>query len=134
MKEPNDAIVLSQCQTQQNSVAAPRSCKAQPGTNMVNNKNELQSLLGITNRLGKFLSSTTEVCEPFTKLVSLKCEWTWNNTFQNLYDRAKNMILKNATIAFYSEKEQLFLETDALHVGLGATSFGSKERNVVLKE
>ena len=32
----------------------------------------------------------------------------------------KNIIKKNATMAFYNLKEQLFLETDMLGVGLGA--------------
>ena len=35
---------------------------------------------------------------------------TQNNMYQNLYDRAKNIIKKNATMAFYYEKEQLYLQ------------------------
>ena len=30
-------------------------------------------------------------------------------------------IIKNATIAFYKEKQQIYQETDALGVGLGAS-------------
>ena len=36
--------------------------------------------------LEKFLPSTAEVCKPSRKLKSLKCKWTWNSTYQNLYD------------------------------------------------
>ena len=69
--------------------------------------------------MGKFSPSTAEVCKPLQKLISPKCEWTRNDTYQNLYNRAK--VKKNATIMFYNEKEQLYLETDILCVGLGAS-------------
>ena len=39
----------------------------------------------------------------------------------NLYNRDKNIIKKNATMAFYKEEEQLYLETDMLGVGLRAS-------------
>ena len=50
----------------------------------------------------------------------IKCKWTWNNMYQNVYNKAKNNE-KNMTRAFYSGKEQLYLETDACNVGLGAS-------------
>ena len=56
--------------------------------------------------LGKFSPSTPEVCEPLQKLTSLKCYWTWDNTYQNLYGKSKN--IKNAAMAFYNEKQQLY--------------------------
>ena len=71
------------------------------------------------NHLEKFLPSSIEVCKLLRKLTSSKYKWTWKNLYQNLYYRAKNIIEKNATIAFYIEKEQLYLETDVLVVGLG---------------
>ena len=51
--------------------------------------------------------------------MSLTCKWTWN-TYQSLYNRAINIIKKNMTMTFYNEKEQLYIETDALGAGLGA--------------
>ena len=36
------------------------------------------------------------------------------------YERAKNVIKKNVTKAFYKEKEQLSSETDASGIGVGA--------------
>ena len=67
---------------------------------------------------GKLSTFAKEVCEALRKMNSSKCKWTWYNTYQTLYDRAKNIIRKNVTIAFYSEKEQLYLETGMLGVGL----------------
>ena len=40
-------------------------------------------------------------------------------TYQNLYKRVKNRSKKNATMPFYNEKKQLYLETDASGEGLG---------------
>ena len=54
-------------------------------------------------------------------MISPIFEWIWNNTYKNLYDRAKNIMKKNAVMVFYNEKEQLYLETDVLGVGLGAS-------------
>ena len=65
------------------------------------------------NFLGKFSPSLAEVYEPLMKLISPKCKWTWNNTYQNIFGMAKNIIKNNAVMAFYNEKEQLQLETEA---------------------
>ena len=70
---------------------------------------------------GKLLPSDAEVCQPLRKLTSSKCKWTSNKTCQNLSDRAKNVIKKNAIIAFYNEEEQLNLEPVVSDIGQGAS-------------
>ena len=69
--------------------------------------------------IGKFSSSTPEICEPLKKLTSSKYYWAWNNTCQNLYHGAKIFIKKNATVAFYNDKQQLCSKTNASGVSLG---------------
>ena len=76
-----------------------------------------QSFLGVINYLGKFLPSKAEVHDALRKLTSAQCDWTWNNTTR-IYNKAKGIINKNAAVAFFSEKEQLYMKTDALGVGL----------------
>ena len=73
------------------------------------------------NYLGKFLLSTAEVCEPLSKLTSSKCKRPWNNTYQNLHDRAKNITQKNATMAFYNKKGTVNLGTSTSGIGVGAS-------------
>ena len=51
----------------------------------------------------------------------MKSEWTWNITYKNLYKRPKSITRKYVSMAFYSDKEQLYLETDALGVSLTAS-------------
>ena len=62
------------------------------------------------NYLGKFWPSIAQVCEQLRKLISPKCEWKWNDKYQYLNDRAKSILEKDASIAFYSDREQLYLE------------------------
>ena len=45
----------------------------------------------------------------------------------NLFARDRNIIKNNATMAFYNEKEQLYLETNALRVAPGAGFLGVRE-------
>ena len=73
------------------------------------------------NYLGKFSSATTEVFELLRKPMSLKIEGTWNSTYQHIKDRAKAVIKKDTTLTFCNEKEEIYLETDAVGVGLGAS-------------
>ena len=47
-----------------------------------------------------------------------RSEWLWNSTCQHLHTKTKAIIKKNVTIAFFNEKEWLYLEADALGVGL----------------
>ena len=61
------------------------------------------SLSGIMKYLGKYSLWTTEVCEPLKELTSLKCDWIWNNMYQNIYDGAKIITKKNTTMTFYNE-------------------------------
>ena len=71
------------------------------------------------NYLGKFFPSTAEVCESLQ--TALKYKWTWNSIYQNLHERAKITTERNATMAFYNEKQLLYLDTDAVGVDLGAS-------------
>ena len=51
----------------------------------------------------------------------MKSEWTWNNTYLKLCERAKSPIKTDASIAFNNEKEQLYLQKDTLGVTLRAS-------------
>ena len=78
-----------------------------------NSKKELQSFFGILNYLSTFSPVTAEVCKPLWKLMSGKADWEWNRMCQNLYDKAKKIIKKDACMKFYDAIRPQFLETDA---------------------
>ena len=81
---------------------------------------ELQSLLGTLNYLSKFSPMTAEVCEPLQKLTTMKAEWSLYKMIQDLYNKTKKIIQKDACIKFYNASRLLYLEPDASGVDLRA--------------
>ena len=80
-------------------------------------KKESQSLLEILQYLSKYFLAMPESYELLRRLTSVKCEWTWKKTYQDLYSKAKALIRKDVCIKCYS-KNWLYWETDTLWVGL----------------
>ena len=69
----------------------PDSPKIEVLTHMLAPKNtkELQVFLGIINYLGKISPGTTDISDPPCKLTSSKVTWTWNASYQALFNKAK---------------------------------------------
>ena len=87
---------------------------------VLNNKKELQVFLGIINYVGNFSPGTADVHDPLHKLTSSKAIWTWNASYQTLFNKAKLLIKFNMCMKFYDDTKPLYLEKDASRVGLGA--------------
>ena len=98
----------------------PWKLKALTKMPIPNSKKELRAFFGITDYLNKFFPSTTDVCESQRQLTSSKTEWTWNATYQKLFDKAKPIIMEDVYIKFYEETMLLYLETDASGIRLRA--------------
>ena len=62
-----------------------------------------------------------DVCRSLRKLTLAKTKWTWNATYQKIFDKAKSIIKEEACMKFYDETKPLNIETDASRVGLGAS-------------
>ena len=84
------------------------------------NQKELQAFLGIINYLNKFSPGMSEACELLRKLMSSKATWTWNASYQQLFDKAKSLIKAEMCVEFYDNTKLLYLETDASGIILGA--------------
>ena len=84
------------------------------------NKKELQAFLGIINYFGKFSPDTAKVCKPLCKLTSCKTMWTWNTSYQQLFDNAKSIIKADVSMKFNNNSKLHYLETDASGIGLEA--------------
>ena len=97
------------------------------------NKNELQAFLGIINYLGKFSPDTAEVCKLLCKLTSCKMRWTWNASYQQMFDKAKSIIKADVCMKFYNDTKPLYLETDVSGVGLGAALLQLHDNTVCQK-
>ena len=83
-------------------------------------KKEPQAFLGIINYLNKFSPGISEVCTPLRKLTLSKTTWTWNASYQQLFDKAKSLIKAEMCMKFYDDTKLLYLEIDASGIDLGA--------------
>ena len=84
-----------------------------------NNKKELQAFLDNINYLGKFSPDTADIRDPIHKLTSIKVTWTWNASYQALFNRTKSLIKADMCMKFYADTKPLYLETDISRIGLG---------------
>ena len=98
------------------------------------NKKELQAFLGIINYLNKFSPGTSEACELLRKLTSSKVTWTWNASYQQLFDKAKLLIKVEMCMKFYDDTRPLYLETDAFGIGLGTALLQLRDNTNCPKE
>ena len=46
--------------------------------------------------------------------------WTWNTSYQQVFDKAKSLIKMEVCMKLYDDTKLLYLETDASGVSLGA--------------
>ena len=75
----------------------------------------------IINYLSRLSPSTADICKALRQLTSVKTDWTWNATYQKLFDRVKSIIKVDECMTFYDDTKPLYLETDASGIGLGAS-------------
>ena len=54
------------------------------------------------------------------KLISVKADWTLHGMYQDLYDKAKKIVIIDACMKFYNASRPLCLKTDVFYVTLGA--------------
>ena len=98
----------------------PQKTKALTGIPAPNKKKELQAFLGIINYLDKFSPGTADVCDPLHKLTLSKAKWTWNASYQSLFNKAKLLIKSDVCMKFYNDIKPFTYKTDACGVGLSA--------------
>ena len=91
----------------------PRKVQALTEMLLPKYKKELQSFMGILSYLFEFSPATAGVCEPLWKLTSVKADWTLNIMYQDLYDREKKIVKKDAWMKFYNASRPLYIEIDA---------------------
>ena len=72
------------------------------------------------NYLIRFCTSTADIWESLRKLTSVKTEWTWNVTYQKMFNKANSIIKQDVCMKFCEETKLLYLETYVSWMGLGA--------------
>ena len=82
----------------------------------------------------KIFPSMMTICEPLWKLTSSRAAWSWNASYQAIYDKAKSFIKADACMKFYDESKLLYPETDASGVGLGTALLQAKDGAIYQKD
>ena len=59
--------------------------------------------------------------------MSSRAVWTWNVSYQALYDKTKSLIKNDRCIKFYNKTKPLYLETDASGIGLGTALLQTRD-------
>ena len=68
------------------------------------------------------------MCEPLQKMMSSKALWTWNPSYQALFDKAKSLIKDDVCMKFYDETKPLYIQTNTSQIKLGAAPLQTRYR------
>lgn len=84
------------------------------------NVGEVQSLLGMTNYLARFIPRYSTITAPLRKLTVKNADFTWGSQQQEAFEKLKNVLSEAPIVAFFDVKKETELIVDASPVGLGA--------------
>ena len=84
------------------------------------NKQELQSLLGMFNYLGKFVPNLAAKTQDLRALVKKNAEFVWEETHTKIFESLKAELKDNMTLQYFDPQKEIVIECDASQKGLGA--------------
>lgn len=85
-----------------------------------NNKEELQSFLGMINFYNRFLEGKATVAEKLHRLLDVNAKWKWTSQEESTFQRLKGLLQSDAVLTSYSIDKELILACDASSYGVGA--------------
>ena len=65
--------------------------------------------------------------------MSSRAVWTWNASYQTIYDETELLIKADVCMTFYNETKPLYLGKDASRKGLGTTLLQTRDGNTCPK-
>ena len=84
------------------------------------NKKELQEFLGIATYMSPFVPNLSALTEPLRNLLKKDREFAWSPSHQKAFQKTKEAICRDVTLAYFDPKKEVVLEVDASTQGLGA--------------
>ena len=82
-------------------------------------KEEMRTFLGMINYLQQFIPRLSENTEPFRKLIEENAVFTWDATYQELFEEIKKLVEADTTLSYYDRNKPVFVQCDASKQGLG---------------
>ena len=86
-------------------------------------RNELKRYLGMVNYNIKFIKSGSAILAPLYELTSHKVDFKWTDRQQSAFEKIKQKLLKQPTLAHFQLGSKLLLTTDSSGKTIGATLY-----------
>ncbi|KAJ0171393.1 hypothetical protein K1T71_012943 [Dendrolimus kikuchii] len=84
------------------------------------NVSQLQSFLGLTNYYRNFVPDASSILNPLYNLLNKKTKWEWTSIHNEAFNKIKNSLASDNTLAHFNPNAKLILTVDASPSGLGA--------------
>lgn len=84
------------------------------------NQQELQSFLGLTTYMGKFIPKTSILTAPLRELLKENTHFQWNASHEAAFNDIKAAISDDTTLVYFDSKKPITLQVDASMKGIGA--------------
>ena len=84
------------------------------------NKQELQSLLGMFNYLGKYVPNLAAKTQDLRALVKKSAAFVWEETHTKILEALKAELKDNMTLQYFYPQKEIVIECDASQKSLGA--------------
>ena len=83
-------------------------------------KTQLNSFIGMCNYLMNYLPHLSDVILPLRGLVNKRTQFTWNRTYGNAFNSAKEHIKNACTLQYFEPSEPIVVECDASKTDIGS--------------
>ena len=81
---------------------------------------EVRSFLGMATYCAKFIPSISDISYPLRNLTKKNAKFHWSQEHQESFDKIKEMLTSETTMAYFDPSKETELTTDASPVGLSA--------------
>ena len=81
---------------------------------------EVRSFLGMATYCAKFIPSFSDVSHPLRNLTKKDVRFQWSQEHQASFEKIKEMLTSETTMAYFDPSKDTELTTDASPVGLSA--------------
>lgn len=84
-----------------------------------NNKNDLQTFLGVVNFMSTFISNLSDKTAPLRELLKKNVLYQWTQLHDKVFDEIKKCILNSNILVPFDPSKELVIQCDASSGGLG---------------
>ena len=81
---------------------------------------KLQQFLGMVTYLSPFIPSLSTHTAPLQELLKKDSEFKWNTSYQETFDRIKELVCKDMTLCYFNIGKPVTIQVDASGKGLRA--------------